>query len=96
MAYNSVFTASGNIWAQPAAENVAGELKIQNVGAYSMMVYATDGAAPAGGPETVGYTSLAPGQGLQGTLAELFPGVASPTRLWLYGSNGISASVQYL
>ncbi|WP_323764607.1 hypothetical protein [Marinovum sp.] len=95
MAYDSVFTAPGAAWTQPAAEDITSAVKVQNLGNEAFAVYATAGAAPAGGPETVGATTLEPGEGLQGFLDDLFL-VAAPTRLWLYGWNGISASIQYL
>lgn len=96
MAYNSTFTAAADAWAQPAAENIASLVKIQNIGPHAISICATTGSAPVGGPETVGQTSLRPGEGVIGTLAELFPGVSSPTRLWLYGAAGVTASIQYL
>lgn len=93
MAYDGIFLVEAGQWQTPAAEDVAGVVKIQNVGGYDVAIYATTGAAPAGGPETVGHTLLSPGQGIHGTLSEHFTG--SRTRLWVWSDAGTRVSVVY-
>lgn len=75
------------------AENITGSVKVQNVGSYDLWIMATSDATA---PTTIaGGTMLRPGQGERGTLADLFPGVSSPVRLWAWSALPGAASVQY-
>lgn len=74
-------------------EDIAGAVKVQNFGSGDIILVATvDATEPT---TTGGGTLLKPGFGLNDTLANLFPGVTSPVRLWAYSAITGTASVQY-
>ena len=74
-------------WTQVTTGDRAGNITFQNVGAENIWILGTvDNTAPTGGPKGV---LIPPGQGIEGmTIAELFPDLTSPDRLFAFAPVG--------
>lgn len=93
MAQNTtVYVTGGGIttWTEITNAAVSTAITFQNISQVPITMKATTGStAPTDGTGGVVYM---PGQGEQGkTLAELFPGLSSPVRLW--GNTPLGGSV---
>ncbi|KHQ50267.1 hypothetical protein [Mameliella alba] len=95
MARNEVVDFEGSGWVELTnAENASGVVAIQNRGVDPVRVLATtDGTAPAAS-EAGGWSYL-PGEADARTLADMFPGLTSPVRLWAKGRRGGYVMVSY-
>lgn len=88
-------TAGGiTTWTELTNAAISTAITFQNISQVPITVKATTGStAPSDGTGGVTY---APGQGEQGkTLAELFPGLSSPVRLWANSPLGGSMTVSH-
>lgn len=72
-------------WTDIGGEDITTTFTFQNVAGEDIWLFAGT-ALPAGGPRGILYKSMMGQTGL--TLAEIFPGLASPTRLYAYAPVG--------
>lgn len=96
MARNEMVTfPATDVWTELTdSEDAAGVVAIQNRGPYPITVFATtDGTAPEASVRA-GWVYEA-GEADARTLAEMFPGVDTPVRLWARGRVGGPVMVSY-
>ena len=76
-----------------ATDNDVTEARVQNTGAYPIVVQATNGTTVP--TSTAGGVTFGPGTGDTLALADWFPGVSGANRLWIYGPEGAPVSMSY-
>lgn len=96
MARNEVVTfPATDVWTELTdGEDAGAVVAIQNRGPYAIRVLATvDGTAPEAS-DVDGWV-YEPGEADARTLAEMFPGIDTPVRLWARGRAGGPVMVSY-
>ena len=93
-AKNSTDEISAATWTLLTDGAVTTPVTAQNVGGHPLKIKATtDANAPS---NDAGHILWTPGFGTQGlTIAELFPGLTSPNRIWAYGDKGGRVTVSH-
>lgn len=94
MAQNTIIQITPGVWTQITDADVTGNITFQNRSQHPITIKATtDTTAPTNGNGGIVY---GPGEGEQGkTIAELFPGLTSPDRLWGHAPLGGKISVSH-
>ncbi|NBC11672.1 MAG: hypothetical protein GVY24_08100 [Planctomycetes bacterium] len=94
MAQNTTITCLAGQWTQLTDADIAAA-RVQNWGRFDIWLQATADATEPSGID--GSVVLAGGSILMSdvTLADLYPGVASPARLWVYAANTVEVSVSH-
>jgi hypothetical protein len=94
MAQNTDITVAAATWTQLTDADVAGDITFQNKTGDAIFVKATvDTTAPTNFNGAIRYENL---EGETGqTIAELFPGLTSPDRLWAWSHPGGKVAVSH-
>lgn len=96
MARNEIVTlSSGGGWTELTdSENATGVVTLQNRGRYEVRILATtDGTAPSASSEA-GWV-YQKNEADARSLADMYPGLSTPVRLWAWSDNGGSVMVSY-
>lgn len=95
MALNDRVTVPARTWTELTnAEDAGSVVAVQNVGMGNVRLLATTtGTAPAD-TVTKGWV-YAPGQADARSLADMFPGITTPVRLWAWSVTGTHMMVSY-
>lgn len=93
MAQNTTVTLTAGTWTQLTDADISA-LTFQNRSGYHMLVKATtDTTAPT---DTAGAIRYNPGQGERNVLlADLFPGLTAPVRIWALSDQAIEVAVSH-
>lgn len=94
MAQNTDITLAAGAWTQLTDADAAGDITFQNKTGDAIWVKATvDATTPTSFDGSIRYEPL---EGEAGqTIAELFPGLTSPDRLWAWSHNGGKVAVSH-
>jgi hypothetical protein len=93
MAQNITTVVPSRVWTQLTNADVA-SITFQNIGGYHALIKATvDAVAPTDLSGAIRYN---PGQGEKNVLlGDLFPGLASPSRLWAWCDDPVPVFVSH-
>lgn len=93
MAQNTTINTTANSWVLLTDSDIT-EISFQNVGSNHVLIKGTNGATPPS--TTAGAFRYNPGQGeRKAALADLFPGVTSPNRLYAYATEVVPIVVSH-